>query len=151
MLQENHQLYSHKWVYIRFWPTLYIWCIYGNFGWETTKYTVIYRYIYGSGQPYIYGVYMAILAGKPPSIWSYTGIYTVLANATLAILHTSSLFMPKYTVIYGYIYSSGQRYSFNLAHKQSFYAGAATNFKHLGLVLNYMHACVCMCARVCVG
>jgi len=60
----NHQVYGHIQVYIRFWPTLYIWCIYGNFGRETTK----------------------------------------------------------YMVIYGYIYSPGQRYSCNLAHKQSFYA-----------------------------
>ena len=66
---------------------------YGKCCRKTINYTVINGYIYGSGQPYIYGVYMAILAGKPPSIWSYTGIYTVLANATLAILHTSSLFM----------------------------------------------------------
>jgi len=43
------------------------------------SYTV---YIYGSGQPYIYGVYTATLAGKSPNIRSYTMYITGLANPT---------------------------------------------------------------------
>jgi hypothetical protein len=60
--QGNHHIYG---VYIRFWPTLYIRFVYSIFGREITIYTV---YIYGSGQPCIYGLYTVFLAGKSPYI-----------------------------------------------------------------------------------
>jgi hypothetical protein len=73
-------------IYVGWARTIYIRCIYGVFAREITKHTGMYGiYIYGSGQPYIYGV-QYFWQGYYHAYGHIRCTYTVLANPICIVM-----------------------------------------------------------------
>ena len=106
--QGNHQVYGHiQCIYIRFWPTLHIYAVYKRCFWQGNHHTYGHiRCIYTvlANPTHIRSVCKVFLAGKSPSIRSYTlyiyGSGQPYTN-TQCINGVFGRETTKYTVIYG--------------------------------------------------